>query len=72
MILNLKRWKMKQQTLEQTLVTRIQEAKAITQEKLFKEFCKCTNDDERKEIGAKMEVLDKVIYNLNIIIRKTE
>ena len=61
-----------QTNLEQTLLTRVTEAKLVTQEKLFKEFVKCTNDDERSEVGAKMDVLDKVIYNLNIIIRKTE
>lgn len=60
-----------QPNLEQTLITRITEAKLVTQEKLFKEFVKCANDEERKEVGAKMDVLDKVIYNLNIIIRKT-
>jgi len=59
-------------TFEQTIEIKINEAKLLTQEKLFKEFVKCTNDDERREIGVKMDVLDKVIYNFNIIMRKAE
>ena len=59
-------------TFEQTIEIKINEAKLLTQEKLFKEFVNCTNDDERREIGVQMDVLSKVIYNFNIIMRKAE
>ena len=55
---------MRQPNLEQTIIDKINGAKAATQEKLFKQFVKAKEDKERNEIGAKMNVLDSVVFDL--------
>ena len=49
---------------EQQLIEKINTAKAATQKKLFNQFIKAKEDNERNEIGAKMNVLDSVIFDL--------
>ena len=55
---------MKQQSLEQQLNSRIEKSKAVVKLKYFKSFCQAKTDDERNEIGAKMNVLDAVTYDV--------
>ena len=56
-------------TLEETILTKIEGAKATTQEKLFKQFVKANTEFERNEIGAKMNVLDSVVFDLMKAVR---
>jgi hypothetical protein len=59
----------RQQSLEQTIIDKINSAKVATQEKLFKQFVKSLTDEERNKIGAKMNVLDSVVFDLIKAIR---
>lgn len=56
--------KMTRPTAEQTLERKANKAKDNVKLKYFKQFCKCMTDTERNEIGAKMNVLDSVVYDL--------
>ena len=60
---------MRQPTLEQTIIDKVNGAKGNTQEKYFKQFCKATEEAERNEIGAKMGALDGVVFDLIKSIR---
>ena len=60
---------MKQQSLEETIINKINSAKVATQEKYFKQFVKCKDDTERNEIGAKANALDSVVFDLIKAIR---
>lgn len=51
-------------TTEQTLERKANQSKEAVKRKYFKQFCQCTTDFERNEIGAKMNVLDSVVYDL--------
>ena len=55
---------MKHLSFEQTVIDKINGAKVATQEKLFKQFVKAKEDKERNDIGAKMNVLDSVVFDL--------
>ena len=49
--------------LEQTIIEKINMAKTSTQEKYFKQFVKANNEIDRAAIGAKMNVLDSVVFD---------
>ena len=55
--------------LEQTIIDKINLAKAQTQEKYFKQFVKLDTDVERNEISAKMNALDSVVFDLTKALR---
>ncbi len=57
-------------SLEDTLLTQIDEAKDKVSLALFKEFTKSGEKDHREEIYAKVDVLNDVIYRLKSEIRK--
>jgi len=59
----------KQPSLEETIIGRIESAKIATQEKYFKQFVKANAEYERNEIGAKMNALDNVVFDLIKAIR---
>ena len=56
--------------LTQTITDKIELAKLKTQERYFREFCQCKTDDERHEVGAKMDVLRSVVLNLTKVIKE--
>ena len=60
---------MKQPSLEETIINKVESAKIATQEKYFKEFIKADNDLERNEIGAKVNALKSVTFDLIKAIR---
>ena len=60
---------MKQPSLEETIINKVNSAKVATQEKYFKQFVKCKDDTERNEIGAKANALDSVVFDLIKAIR---
>lgn len=56
---------MKPQTFEEKLLARIEKSSEMVKRKYFKQFCQCDTDIERNSIGAKMDVLDSVLYDMN-------
>jgi len=54
--------------LEETLLTQVNKAKEKVLDKLFIQF-KTGNKEEREEIYAKVDVLDKLVYQLKSAIR---
>ncbi len=57
--------------LEKTLVEAVNRAKAAQELKLFKQFVACKDDNERAEIGAKMNALEGVVFDIINDIRIT-
>ncbi len=57
-------------SLEDTLLTQIDEAKDKVSLALFKEFTESSEKDHREAIYAKVDVLKDVIYRLKSEIRK--
>lgn len=53
------------QTFEEKLIERLAKSSEIVKQKYFKQFCQCSTDIERNNIGAKMDVIDAVIYDMN-------
>ena len=49
---------------EQTVIDKINAAKESTQKKYFNQFVKANNEIDRTAIGAKMNVLDSVVFDL--------
>ena len=45
----------------QLVQDKIDKAKLRVQERLFKDFVACKNDEERRDIGAKMDVLSNIM-----------
>ena len=60
---------MKHPSLEQTIMDKLDGAKATVQDKLFKQFVLNKDEGIRSSIGAKMNVLDDVIFALKKEIR---
>ena len=60
---------MKPQTFEEKLLARIEKSSEVVKGKYFKQFCQCETDIERNNIGAKMNVLDAVVYDINKAIK---
>ncbi len=58
-------------SLEQTLVQSVNNAKVATQEKLFKQFVKAKDKEEREVIGSKMNVLDALTFEFIKEVRKS-
>ena len=59
---------MKGQTLEQTIVKKIEDAKDEVEVNLFKEWKKA-NPDERESLHSELRVLDKLKFRLIKCIR---
>lgn len=55
---------MKPQTYEEKLLVRIEESSEKVKVKYFKQFCQAQTDIERNNIGARMDVLESVLYDL--------
>ena len=60
---------MKHPSLEKTIMDKLDGAKATVQDKLFKQFVLNKDEGIRSSIGAKMNVLDDVIFALKKEIR---
>ena len=58
-----------QKNLEQTIIDKINTAKVATQEKYFKQFVSSVDSEARLDIGAKMNALDNVTFDLIKAIR---
>ena len=53
------------QTFEEKLLARLEKSSERVKQKYFKEFCSCETDIERNSIGAKMDVIESVLYDMN-------
>ena len=60
---------MSKPNLEQTIITKIDGAVANVKEKYFKEFCDAIDAEGRDTVGAKMNVINKVKFDLIKTIR---
>ena len=58
------------QTLEKTMMDKVAKAKECTQKKLFKSFVAAKTDEERREIGSQMKVLDALAFEYTKAIRE--
>ena len=55
----------KPQTFEEKLLAKLEKSSERVKQKYFKQFCQSDTDIERNTIGAKMDVLDSVLYDIN-------
>lgn len=62
---------MKPQTFEEKLEMKIKKASDVVRSKLFRDFCDCTTQECRDEIGAKMNVMDALVFEINKEIRSS-
>lgn len=60
---------MKPQTFEEKIELKVQKAKDAVRSKLFRDFCACSTQECRDEIGAKMNVMDALVFEINKEIR---
>ena len=60
---------MKPQTFEEKMEVKVEKAKDMVRSKLFRDFCAAKTQEERNEIGAKMNVVEAVVFEINKEIR---
>ena len=53
------------QTFEEKLLAKLEKSSEKVKQKYFRDFCKSKTDIERNNIGAKMDVIDSVLYDMN-------
>lgn len=58
-------------THKEMLADKLESARVRTQERLFKDFVACKDDDARKVIGAKMDVLGDLVNVFKKELNKT-